>query len=166
LHFKLIIMEEINNQNYQTGSMPNVAEKPKCCSGLGKKIMWGIIAFIVIILAVQIAVAEKYKAQVQVIEGEKKVGVNPTAEMLDFGDLSADTSATRIVSMKAGGMDTFVHIAKIGGISDLIKPSENNFTMKSGDEKKIEFAMYMPKSAPVGKWYKGYVFIFKIPRFW
>jgi hypothetical protein len=128
--------------------------------------IYGLLVLIILFIGIQVAVADKYKAQVQVIGGDKKVGVNPTTAMLDFGDLSADTSATRLVTMKAGGLDTFVHIATIGGISDLIKINENNFTMKKGDEKKIEFSMYMPKSAPVGKWYKGQVVIFKVPKIW
>jgi len=157
--------EQINEQKtsepVQT-TMDTVRKPAHWC----KRIGYGLIILILLLVAVQVAIAERYQAQVQVIEGEKKVGVNPTTEMLDFGDLSADTSATRLVTMKAGGMDTFVHITKVGGISDLIKVSENNFTMKKGDEKKIEFAMYMPKSAPVGKWYKGWVMIFKVPKFW
>jgi len=131
-----------------------------------KRIIYGVIVIIIVVAGVQIAIADKYQAQVQVIAGEKKVGVNPTTEMLDFGDLSADTSATRTVTLKAGGMDTFVHITKVGAIGDLIKVSDNNFTLKSGNEKKVEFAMYMPTSAPVGKWYKGNVIIFKIPKVW
>lgn len=156
--------ENINQNQAETPSEPSA--KTKSNGGWGKKIMWGVIILIVLILAVQVIIADKYKMQVQVIEGEKKVGVNPTTAMLDFGDLSADTSATRLVTMKAGGSDTFVHISKFGGAAELVKISENNFTLKSGDEKKIEFSMYMPQSAPIGTWYKGYVYIFKIPKFW
>jgi cold shock CspA family protein len=161
--------QENTNQTKEAAtetSKPAATDMNKRSFGSGKKIMWGVIIFIVLIIVVQIMIADKYKMQVQVIEGEKKVGVNPTTEMLDFGDLSADTSATRLITMKAGGMDTFVHISTLGGAAELVKVSENNFTMKSGDEKKIEFAMYMPKSAPKGKWYKGNVLIFKIPKFW
>jgi hypothetical protein len=143
-----------------------VKDEPSKKKNSGKIIGYGLLAIILLIAGAQILNAEKFKAQVQVIEGEKKVGVNPTTEMLDFGDLSVDTSATRVVTMKAQGMDTFVHITKLGGISDLIKINENNFTLKKGDEKKIEFAMYMPKSAPAGNWYKGYVMIFKVPKIW
>lgn len=131
-----------------------------------KVIVYGLAVLIIIIASIQLVVADKYKAQVLVIAGEKKVGVNPTTEMLDFGDLSADTSATRLVTMKAGGLDTFVHVAKFGGVAELIKVSENNFTMKKGDEKKLEFTMYMPSSAPKNMKYTGWIFIFKIPKIW
>lgn len=131
-----------------------------------KRIGYGLAVLIIILVAMQIVIADKYQAQVAVIAGEKKVGVNPTTERLDFGDLSGDTSATRLVTMKAGGMDTFVHISKFGGVAELIKVSENNFTMKKGDEKKLEFAMYMPLSAAVDAKYSGWVYIFKIPKFW
>ena len=131
-----------------------------------KMVGYGLIVLVVLIIIVQISIADKYRAQVLVIAGEKKVGVNPTTERLDFGDLTGDTSATRMVTLKAGGMDTFVHVTKFGGVAELIKVSENNFTMKKGDEKKLEFAMYMPSSAPVGSKYTGWVYIFKIPKVW
>ena len=129
-----------------------------------KKIVWGIVIVLVFVVAVQIVVAEKYKAQVLVIEGEKTVGVNPTDEKLDFGDLSGDTSAIRYVTLKAGGIDTYIMVWKFGSIAELIKISENNFVMKKGDEKKLEFNVYMPPSAPVGEKYTGRVWIFKLPK--
>ena len=141
-------------------------EEIKQSRGWAKKIIWAIVALIVFVLIVQIAVADKYSAQVIVIEGEKKVGVNPTTEKLDFGDLSADTSATRYVTLNAGGMNTYVYVLKFGSIAELVKLSENSFTMRKGDEKKLEFTLYMPPSAPVGEKYTGRVWIFKIPKMW
>jgi hypothetical protein len=134
--------------------------------GIGKIIVWAVAAVVILVLGMQIVIADKYKVQVQVIAGEKKVGVNPTTEMLDFGDMSADTSATRSISLNASGADTRIHVSTFGAASDLIKINENDFTMKKGDEKKIELAMYMPPSAPVGKWYKGWVLVFKTPQLW
>lgn len=149
------------NNNISTNSDPDKQKMP-----IGKKVLWIITAVIIFIAVVQIAVADKYQAQVLVIAGEKKVGVNPTAEKLDFGDLSADTSAIRYVTLTAGGMDTFISIIKFGSISELIKLSENNFIITKGDEKKIEFSLYMPPSAPVEKKYTGRVWIFKMPKIW
>ena len=131
-----------------------------------KKIAWGIVALVVMIAVVQVAVADKYQAQVAVIEGEGKVGVNPTTEKLDFGDLSGDTSAARYITLNAGGMDTYVYIWKFGSIAELIKLNDNNFIMKRGGEKKLELSVYMPPSAPVGEKYTGRVWIFKIPKVW
>ncbi|MCK5459965.1 hypothetical protein KAI52_02535 [Candidatus Parcubacteria bacterium] len=131
-----------------------------------KRIIWAIIGVLIFIIIVQVAIADKYSAQVLVIEGEKKVGVNPTDERLDFGDLSADTSATRYVTLNAGGIDTFIFVLKFGSIAELVKLSENNFTMKKGDEKKLEFSLYMPVSAPIGEKYTGFVWIFKLPKAW
>lgn len=139
-------------------------EAPK--NNWGKRIAYGLIGILLFLVIVQIVVADKYEAQVLVIEGEKKVGVNPTAERLDFGDLSADTSATRFVTLNAGGMDTFITVVKFGKIAELIKLSENNFTVKEGDEKRLEFSLYMPPSAPAGEKYTGRVWIFKIPKIW
>lgn len=129
-----------------------------------KIIVWIMVAVLVFFIIVQIAVADKYEAQVIVIEGEKKVGVNPTTERLDFGDLSFDTSATRYVSLQAGGMDTFVYVMKFGSIAELIDLNKNGFTMREGDEERLEFSLYMPPSAPVGEKFTGGVWVFKIPK--
>jgi hypothetical protein len=128
--------------------------------------MWIVVAILVFIVVVQIVVADKYEAQVLVIEGEKKVGVNPTTERLDFGDLSADTSATRYISLAAGGVDTHIMVWKMGAISELIKLNKNNFTISKGQSERLEFTLYMPPSAPVGEKYEGRVWVFKIPRLW
>ncbi len=159
--------QEVNNKpESDIETKPVEVKKSKKKMSFGKKITWIVIAIILFIVIVQVAVADKYSAQVLVIEGEKKVGVNPTEERLDFGDLSADTSATRYVTLNAGGMDTYVYVLKFGSIAELIKLSENNFTMSQGDEKKLEFTLYMPPSAPVGEKYTGRVWIFKIPKVW
>jgi hypothetical protein len=129
-----------------------------------KKIIYGIIAVIAFFLAVQISVADKYKATVQCIEGEKKVGVNPTDLALDFGDLSHDTAAQRVIKMNSGSNSAYVYIAKFGKIAELIKVSEARFTMKPNEEKKIQFDLYMPPSAPTGVRMDGYVWVFKLPK--
>ena len=158
-------MEEINNSSQQISEETSQQEKVKKMS-LGKKIFWVILAIVVLLIGVQIVNADKYKATVLPIEGEKKVGVNPTAESLDFGDLSHDTSAARTVTLKSGGPDTYIWIMKFGSLSDLIKISENNFVLKGGQEKKIEFSVYMPNSAPIGQRMNGSVWIFKLPKIW
>lgn len=133
---------------------------------LGKKIIWLIAVIVLFIAVVQIAVADKYSAQVIVIEGEKKVGVNPTDQNLDFGDLSADTTATRYVTLKAAGADTLIFVWKFGEIAELIKLNKNNFIIHQGETEKLEFSLYMPPSAPINKKYSGYVWIFKLPKVW
>ncbi len=55
---------------------------------------------------------------------------------------------------------------KFGSIAELVKVNENNFTLRKGDEKKLEFSLYMPPSAPVGEKYTGQVWIFKLPKIW
>ena len=65
----------------------------------GEKIL-AVVLVIVFLFVFYIALdANKYQATVHVIEGEGKVGVNPTTERLDFGDLSPGTSAIRRVDI-------------------------------------------------------------------
>jgi hypothetical protein len=155
-------MDELQNMIQE-----DQGEAPKKKMRLWQKIGWVVVIVIVVVLGVQVALADKYKATVLPIEGEKKVGVNPTTEVLDFGDLSRDTSATRTVSLKSGsGGDTYVYVLKFGSVSELMKVSEQNFTLKGGEEKKVEFSVYMPGSAKIGTRMNGYVWIFKVPKFW
>jgi len=130
----------------------------------GEKVIAAVL--IIIFLAVfYIALdANKYRAQVLVIEGEGRVGINPTTERLDFGDLSRGTSAIRRVDIKNESfIGMFIVVVKLGGISDLMSVSKNYFTLKPGAEEKIEFSVYMPASAEINKMYSGRVFIFRIP---
>ena len=149
-------MEEIKTETKQSNKK----------IGLGKKILWIVIAIIAFIILIQILVADKYSAQVMVIDGTKQVGVNPTTEKLDFGDLSADTAATRYVNLKASGVDTYIWVWKMGSIAELIKLNANNFVISNGQEKRLEFSLFMPPSAPVGEKYTGNVWVFKIPKIW
>ena len=127
----------------------------------------GVILLIVFLFVFYVMLdANKYRAMVNVIEGEGKVGVNPTANALDFGDLSRGTSAVRRVELKNGTfMPVYIMIFKIGSISDLMDVSKNYFRLAHGIDEKIEFTTYVPASAELGKNYTGRVFRFKVPTF-
>jgi len=111
--------------------------------------------------------ANKYQAVVRVVEGEGRVGVNPTTERLDFGDLSRGTSAVRTVTVKNGTiMPMYVVMVKTGSIADLVDIDINYLKVPRGAEQKIEFQTYIPASAVIDATYKGRVYLFKIPTFW
>lgn len=108
--------------------------------------------------------ANKYEAQVRVIDGDGRVGVNPTDERLDFGDLSRGTAAVRMVTVKNDAfMPFFVSVLRFGTIGNLMDLEPNHFMLRRGEEKKIEFTAYMPASAEIDRVYTGRVFVFKIP---
>lgn len=129
-----------------------------------EKIIAGILIVVFLCVFYITLDANKYRAEVVAVEGEGRVGVNPTTESLDFGDLSKGTSAVRTVSVKNGtSVAMFIMVWKFGGIGDLMKIAKNNFTLKAGNETKIELTVYMPASAEIGKTYTGRVYLFKIP---
>ena len=108
--------------------------------------------------------ANKYKATVHVIEGEGKVGVNPTTELLDFGDLSPGTSAVRRVDIQNGtAIPMYVAVARFGNISELMKLDRNYFVVPGHSGAKIEFSVYMPASVTIDETMNGKVILFKIP---
>ena len=109
--------------------------------------------------------ANKYRATVLAVEGSGRVGVNPTTELLDFGDLSLGMSSVRKVTIKNGAFfPVFIIVVRVGDIASLINVSENFFTLSRGEESTIDFTTYMPASADVGTTYDGRIYIFRIPR--
>lgn len=127
----------------------------------------GTIAIVLFLFVFYVVLdANKYRALVHVIEGEGKIGVNPTAEAIDFGDLSLGTSAVRRVDIKNGTpIPMYIMVFKTGSIAGLMKIDKNFFRLPPGGDVKIEFTAYMPASAKVGNDYKGRVYLFKVPTF-
>ncbi len=139
--------------------------KPRKKMSVGGKIAWVIVIVIVIIALVQYFNAAKYPALVQVIK-EDRIGVNPTGNALDFGDLPRDKSAIRTVNLVSNGNTaSYIMVWKFGGISDLISVDKNYFTLKAHTTEKLQFTAYIPNSANY-QYYKGEVMIFQIPKIW
>jgi hypothetical protein len=129
-----------------------------------KKILIVIILIILLVVIIQIVNAAKYKMVVNVVEGENVMGVNPLADKLDFGDLSRNNGMTRYVTMESKGKTpTYVMVWKFGGISDLVKLNQNNFTLEPGKEVKLAFEINIPPSAEIKK-YSGWTWIFRLPK--
>lgn len=128
----------------------------------------GIILLAVFLFIFYIALdANKFKTTVHVIEGESKIGLNPTTERIDFGDLSRGTSAARIVNIKNGiPVSVYVVALNTGSISSLVDINRNFFKLHPGEEINMEFSTYMPASALIDKTYDGRVYLFKIPLVW
>jgi len=171
--------EQIPQQNTQ-GSAPveqarppiqQEGRKPKSAGwwksmGKGEKLLTIVLAVVVLFMFYVALDANKYQAVVHVIEGEGKVGINPTAERLDFGDLSRGTSAVRTVKIQNGTiMPMYVMIFKTGKIGELMDMSNNYFKLESDTEETIEFQVYMPASANIDDTYEGRVYLFKVPTF-
>ena len=127
----------------------------------------GVILIIIFLCVFYLTLdANKFKAVVHVVEGESVIGLNPTTERLDFGDLSRGTSAVRRVSIKNETrlkLPMRVAMFKLGGISGLMDIDKNFFKLKAGEEAEINFTVYMPASAEIDKIYDGRVYLFKIP---
>ncbi len=131
-----------------------------------KIVILAIIAIIIVFAIVQVVNAAKYKMLVNVKEGENIMGVNPLTESLDFGDLSRNNGMTRYVNLKSGGgSSVYVAVFNFGEISDLIKLSQNFFTLKPGEEVKLAYEIQIPPSAEIKK-YSGYTIIFRLPKLW
>lgn len=158
------------------GIQPNI--KPKQSLGIqmqvmepvkkrsvGKIIAWIIILIIAIIALVQYLNAAKYPALVQVID-QDRIGVNPTGNALDFGDLPRDKSAVRTVNLVSkGNTGSYIIVLKTGAVADLLTVDKNYFTLKPHTTEQLQFTAYIPNSAAY-KYYRGEVLIFQIPKIW
>ena len=133
----------------------------------GEKILTVVLAVVFLVLFYFALDANKYSATVHAIAGEGKVGINPTTEVLDFGDLSPGTSAVRRIDVKnSTGIAMYIAVLHFGAINDLMKLDKNFFTVPAHTEEKIEFTVYMPASAPIDKTLNGKIILFKIPKLW
>lgn len=143
---------------------PLVEDKKTGKLTLMEKILAGLFLLVFLFVFYVTLDANKYQAQALAIEGEGRVGVNPTTERLDFGDLSRGTQAVRTVTINNNTfIPFFVVIWRLGSISGLMKLEDNYFMVQKGEEKKVEFTTYMPASAEIDRMYTGRVFVFKIP---
>ncbi len=162
------LMEKIKNIPFPLSSRCPVARWWEKTTGEPLKNwekIFGVVLLIVFLFVFYIALdANKFKATVRVVGGESVIGLNPTTELLDFGDLSRGTSAVRRVEVKNDiPLSTYVVMFKTGEIGDLIDISKNFFRLKPREETKIEYSVYMPASAEIEKTYDGRVYLFKIP---
>ncbi len=131
-----------------------------------KLVLLIIVAIIALAIIIEVVNASKYKMLVNVVAEEGVMGVNPLGDKLDFGDLSRNNGATRVVTLQSGGrFSTYIVVWKYGSISPLVKLNNNFFTLAPGEEFKLTFELKVPPSAEVKK-YSGRAWIFRIPKFW
>ena len=131
---------------------------------ISKKVFLGLIIIALLFAVVEFAAAGKYKAIVKISQEENHLGLNPTAGKLDFGDLSRGVGASRYLSMKNNGsIPVYVKVLKFGGISDLIKVSNDSFILSPGSKTEIDFHLTVLPSVNQEE-YSGWVFVFRIPK--
>ena len=124
----------------------------------------GLILAVVVI--VQVINAAKYRMVVNVVDGENVMGVNPTTEKLDFGDLSKNNGMTRYVGLTNGGkLPIFVAAFQFGEMAQLIKINNNYFVLEPGGDFKLAYELQVPPSAETRK-YTGWTIVFRIPKVW
>lgn len=131
---------------------------------MARIIILGIAAIVAIFVVVQFMNATKYDMTVNVVDGENVLGLNPTTERLDFGDLSRNNGVARQVSIEnGGGIDIFVVAFKFGELAGLVKLDRNFFVLKSKEEAQISLEVFIPPSAET-RTYDGRVWIFRLPK--
>src|SRR3989344_3840479 len=128
----------------------------------------GVVGILVFLFVFYVVLdANKYRATVRVIAGAGRVGVNPTTELLDFGDLSPGTASVRRVNIVNGTpIPMYVAVFRIGGINQLMELDRNFFVLAPHEETRLEFTVYMPASAPIDDTLNGRVYLFKVPGPW
>lgn len=143
-------------ENTTTNSLPKALP-------IVKKIVLGLAGLVLLLAVVQIINAEKYQAVVRMVAEAGQIGVNPTTEVLDFGDLSKNATAARFINVtNEGRFKVSVAVFKFGSIAELIKVDKPRFVVSPGGKERIRFELYMPPSATRER-LSGWVWVFKVP---
>lgn len=106
-----------------------------------------------------------YSSQVIVIQRTDVliVGINPTTERMDFGDLTQGSSQVRpLVLENSGVLPWRVSIIVMGEIGQFIQISDAFFTLDRGETKNVDFTLILPPNAAPGK-YSGRVLVLRVP---
>jgi len=166
-------VKEVAKEKNNPVSPGQLSDKKEKTAKPKKRKIGRIIGLIVILVAIwfisiQIMAAERYDMKVQVVEFEDGIrpvmGINPTGESLDFGDLSHGIGSTRYVSLKNdSSKDRYILVWKRGEIADMVQLSKSAFVLKAGEEIQLEFSTHIPPSAEY-RYYTGKVMIFKWPK--
>lgn len=151
---------EINSVYYLKNELKSAITRNR-----SKSLFYALAVIAMAIIFSQLINASKYDMTVNVKDGENIMGINPTQDKLDFGDLSRNNGMTRYISLKSDGeVSTYVAVLQLGEISDLVKPDKNFFVLSSGEEVRLAFEINIPPSAEIKK-YSGKVWIFRLPKF-
>jgi len=121
------------------------------------------ILFVILFVAVEIGSTQSFSVEVVVVPEEDFVGLNPTTESLDFGDMSNGTAQARYLNLSnEGSLPTRVSVIVTGDVRDFVKVSDAFFTMDPGDSTRVEFTLVVPATVPEKK-YTGRVLVLRTP---
>jgi len=144
--------------------------KPRKRLTTGKLLLVCIIGLLVWVLAIQLWTMDRYRAEVVVVGADGGVAVNPAADSLDFGELPANHGASRFINLTVNtacrfcpkNSDRRIIAFATGPIAELMKIDRPNRILHPGERERIEFSLYVPPSAPPGR-YAGTVWMLKLP---
>lgn len=133
-------------------------------AGILTKVGIGLLIALFVVLFYIALDANKYQAQARVVSGADVIGLNPTTESLDFGDLARGNRMVRTVILENNSpLPLYAVIVKTGSVSELMEISDNFFTLNPGETKRVEFNAYIPASAEIDHVYDGRVYLVKLP---
>lgn len=126
----------------------------------------GLILLIALFGSIQCRWTATYSAQVVVlpapVDNEISIGLNPTTERLDFGDLPQGLTQSRFVTLENGRIPTRVTIVIYGGIRDFISVDDAFFIMDPNETRRVQFDIAPPFNAEIKK-HTGRVVIVRTP---
>ena len=157
-------MEKLQTEGKGVTAGKGTPAKPRKKMSKPKLIGLIVVLAIIWLIAIQVMAAQTWDMVVVVKEEENIMGVNPLAENLDFGDLSRNLGATRLVTLKNDSKSNrYILVWLRGEINDMVDLNKNNFVLKPGEEVKLEFTIQIPPSAEP-RIYKGKATIFRWPK--
>ncbi len=126
---------------------------------------YALIALVAVFALFECRATATYSAQVVVTAatGESNIGINPTTESLDFGDLTQGLGLSKYLQVDNGGIiPVRVVIIVRGDIGPFMDVHSQSFTLTPREHRRVEFALSVPPTAAPRK-YSGRVIILRFP---
>jgi len=99
------------------------------------------------------------------IEVGDSAGFTLDSDSLHFGRTVPGGAVSRTMNIfHEYGYPLLVEIEAGGQLSDWLKVSDNNFILESGEKKKLEFAINIPRDAEFGAYTGSVSIILKVPN--
>lgn len=129
-----------------------------------KKILGIVLAAVVLFFLFTVLNTSRYKVALKVVDAENFIGINPSVDILDFGEISRDNSIVRHIDVENdGNLPAYLYVFKTGELANLLNEDKSFFLLDSGQKEKISFSAKAPYSAEARK-YEGNIYIIRLPK--
>ena len=127
-------------------------------------ILGAFVLSIVATVLIELAYADKFAMQVNVIKSANKIGINPLTDSLDFGDIYPGGKVKRYITVKNDGpRSTLMVVWVTGTAGEMVTANDSYLTLEPGKKRRLTFLIKVPASASF-QTYQGRVWLIRLPK--